>query len=123
MTNNPIDPDRVQIARQIKALLELDSDMLTCRIGAIGHHMRQVQPDRTPSRKGLIPMAKQCTHCTTIVRYEVDKDGRYWHKPVYDYPDDYLASGIGERIRPQAVRAVRARTLDQAALPPIVQHS
>lgn len=121
MATEPKDPYLVLLDRQIKALSELEQSHLSCRQGAVGHNMQQVQPDRKPSMRGVVAMAKQCLICGTIVRYEVsERYGEYIRKPTYDYPDDYLVTGIGERIRPQAVRAQWAKRMKNAVLPEMV---
>ena len=121
MQNEPKDPYLVLLDRQIKRLSALDQSLLSCRIGAVGHNWQQVQPDRKPSRRGAMPMAKQCLICGTISRYEVSaRFGEYLSKPSYEYPDGYLLEKSDERIRPQAVRAEWAKRMRGAVLPEMV---
>jgi hypothetical protein len=116
------DPYLVLLDQQIKLLSGLDKDNLGCRIGAVGHRWRQVQPDWKPETKGVVAMAKQCTVCDTIVRFSVSaRYGEMLSSPKYEYPDDYKLHPGGQRIRPQAVRAEWVKRMRNFELPPIVQ--
>jgi hypothetical protein len=118
------DPWLVLLDGQIKQLSKLDDTYMACRIGAVGHNWRAVQPDWKPPA-GVTAMAKQCTHCTTIVRMNVStRYGEVLSSPRYEYPDGYqIPSGTnGEHIRSQAVRATWARKLREQVLPEIRPH-
>jgi hypothetical protein len=116
------DPYLVMLDKQIRALGKLDEVNLGCRIGAIGHRWQQVQPDWKPDVKGVTAIAKQCTVCDTIVRYNIStRYGEYLGHPRYEYPDDYQLPTTGDRIRPQAVRAEWAKRMRAAVLPEMIQ--
>jgi hypothetical protein len=116
------DPYLALLDRQIKRLAKLEQINLGCRVGAVGHNWQQVQPDWTPTVKGVVAIAKQCLICETIVRYNISaRYGEYLSSPRYEYPDGYILPGSGERIRPQAVRAEWAKRMRNAALPPMIQ--
>ena len=104
-----------QLKAQIKELGKVDLNLLGCRRGAMGHHWQLVQPDWKPGSSGVVPMAKQCTHCYAVMRVNVSKRfGEYLETPRYHYPKGYLIprnSGIG----PVSSRAVRAAFLDRVS--------
>lgn len=115
------DPYLILLDRQIKALGKLEEGMLVCRIGAAGHNWQMVQPDWKPAVKGVVPVAKQCLICGTIVRFNISaRYGEYLSSPRYEYPDGYSLHGVAERIRPQAVRAEWAKRMRKSVLPEII---
>ena len=116
------DPWLVLLDGQIKELAQLDQTYLECRIGALGHNWRAVKPDWKPSQ-GVTAMAKQCTHCTAVVRMNVStRYGEILASPRYEYPEGYQVKASNGPIRSQAVRATWAKKLRESVLPEITPH-
>lgn len=118
------DPWLVLLDRQVKRTSELSDDHLSCRLGALNHAWKLVQPDWKPT-KGVKAVAQQCQRCLCIKRSNVSiRYGELLSPPTYEYPEGYQLikrpTEKGRILSAQAVRAAFVKRLVGDELDPMI---
>ena len=118
--------ERLQLLnRQIKRVAAIETELLSCRQGALSHAWHLVQPDFDTGISGARAVAQQCRRCLTIKRYIVSvRYGEILSAASYEYPDGYTVKKdpeeTGRVISSQAVRAEFSKRITPDMLEPMV---